>query len=197
MKDEWFRPKQGKRRHWWRWSLRKIFRQCVRRLWTWWLLFHNSLLLSLGFLILWVLIFWFISVNRLLMRVWLCVVVPIHLFVKIFKKLMYHTDIGGCKVGVNFTLDPYWFSDFAIWCSCMSLAIIAKWTRFFSLFSFLFFNFGCSKMIFLGSLKLHKCMKLNTIFFLVIRNSQLSWPRDYCSLDLNLDDKGFFFFFFN
>jgi hypothetical protein len=30
----------------------------------------------------------------------LCVVVPIHLFVKIFKKLMCHIVIGGCKVGV-------------------------------------------------------------------------------------------------
>ena len=34
------------------------------------------------------------------MRVWLCVVVSIHLFVKIFKKLMCHIVIGGCKVGV-------------------------------------------------------------------------------------------------
>ncbi len=27
-------------------------------------------------------------------------VVPIHLFVKIFKKPMCHIDMGGCKVGV-------------------------------------------------------------------------------------------------
>ena len=48
------------------------------------------------FLILYVLIFWFISVNKLLMRV----LVPIHLFVKIFKKLVCHIDIGGCKIWI-------------------------------------------------------------------------------------------------
>jgi hypothetical protein len=31
------------------------------------------------------------------MRVRLCVIVPIHLFVKIFKKLMCHTDMEGVK----------------------------------------------------------------------------------------------------
>jgi hypothetical protein len=37
--------------------------------------------------------------------------------------------------------------------------------------------------------------KSNHKFLLLIGKSQLSWPRDFGSLDLDLDDKGFFLFF--
>ena len=48
-------------------------------------------------------------------------VVPIHLFVKIFKKLMYHTDIRGCKVGIlhqiliEFILFNKWKNGLSSW----------------------------------------------------------------------------------